>query len=194
MYDAARQIFRRNQNQNQPTATTPSRDNNTLNREEQNEYTNRFVGWAIHNVYSHWKYDESDINECDATMEFISGMKMRHDVAIVDRIYMKECYSISDQIHNRGGLTLVSMEYFEFGRKLVSKIYKSFNEERMNNEGSNSLKKAFNEVDGDKELKLCFLHCDKITDLKEEIKMEIMKAIIKKTLHAMSNVAEIPPR
>jgi len=64
MYDAGQQIFRSTLNQNQPAATPPSRDINTLNKEEQNEYTNRFVGWAIHDVYSHWKHDDLDINKC----------------------------------------------------------------------------------------------------------------------------------
>ena len=56
----------------------------------------------------------------------------------------------------------------------------------MNNDGNDSLKNAFNEVVGDKELKLCFLHSDKTTNLKEETKIEIMKTIIRKTMHAMS--------
>ena len=119
-------------------------------------------------------------------MVFIDRMKMIHDVAILDKVYMNECYSISDQIHNKGGLTLVSIEYFDFGRELVSKIYEAFNEERMKKDGPNSLTKSFDEIEGDRALQILFLHCDKSTDLNEDKRIEIMKRIIRKTMHAMS--------
>ena len=119
-------------------------------------------------------------------MVFIDRMKMIHDVAILDKLYMNECYSISDQIHNKGGLTLVSIEYFDFGRELVSKIYEAFNEERMKKDGPNSLTKSFDEIEGDRALQILFLHCDKSTDLNEDKRIEIMKRTIRKTMHAIS--------
>ena len=169
-------------------ANTVVTGNNTdmLNVVEQNEFTNRFVGWAVRELKLHWDNMHMDYCELLPILEFIDNMKIRHELAILDRIYMDECYSVSDQIHNKGGLTLVSMEYFNFGRQLVSKIYASFNEKRMAKDGNNSLENSYRELVEDLELRFSFLQCDPTSEVREEIKLEIMKKIMKKVMHAMS--------
>lgn len=42
--------------------------------------------------------------------------------ALADTYYMENFYAVSDQLRNNGGLTLVSKEFFGFGRYLMKEV------------------------------------------------------------------------
>ena len=54
-------------------------------------------------------------------------MRILHHQALLDDEYMKNCYALTDQIRNQGGLALVSSTYFPFGHQLLNKIRKHLN-------------------------------------------------------------------
>ena len=53
--------------------------------------------WAVREVKLHWENMHMDYCDLLPILEFIDNMKIRHELAILDRIYMDDCYSISDR-------------------------------------------------------------------------------------------------
>ena len=74
MYNEGQCIFRKKFNQNRTAMAMPPIKANNLNREEQNECTNRFIGWEICEVYAHWKHVDLFIDEAQSIMAFIYRM------------------------------------------------------------------------------------------------------------------------
>ena len=91
----------------------------------------RFLGFAIKGVTEKWRRiadqgddnddDEGDCCESEA-LEFIECMGILHHEVIGNAWYLQHCYSPTDQMRNRGYLTLVAPDYFEFGKALMSYI------------------------------------------------------------------------
>ena len=49
-------------------------------------------------------------------------MRILHKDALLDSEYANNMYSFNDQLCNKGGLTLVSKEYYDFADNMMSKI------------------------------------------------------------------------
>jgi hypothetical protein len=49
--------------------------------------------------------------------------------------YVSECYNFSEQVLNKGGLTLVAKEMFEWSSTLVVRIGKRFNKSSSERDG-----------------------------------------------------------
>ena len=49
-------------------------------------------------------------------------MRILHKYALLDSEYTDNNYSFNDQLYNKGGLTLVSKEYYDFADNMMSKI------------------------------------------------------------------------
>jgi hypothetical protein len=85
------------------------------------ENVNRFVGWAI---FSLIKKMERNYGENEAKLALLESMQVyEHDI-ILDSEYMESCYAERDQLRNQGGLTLVSKDFFEFGKQLMREVSK----------------------------------------------------------------------
>ena len=56
------------------------------------------------------------------TLQYVEEMSILHHKAIGNCWYVEFCYSPTDQLRNRGYLTLVSPTYFDFGKSLMEYI------------------------------------------------------------------------
>mmetsp|Transcript_2821 Transcript_2821/g.4552 ORF Transcript_2821/g.4552 Transcript_2821/m.4552 type:complete len:207 (-) Transcript_2821:404-1024(-) len=107
----------------------------SLHVEDEKREVNRFLGWAIFNLRrklarrrvtasdSSWVLTE----DVDAMISLLDSMRIFHNKAIVYVEYMRECYSAADQSRNGGWLSLVSKQYFPFGKILLNEIRFSVN-------------------------------------------------------------------
>jgi hypothetical protein len=86
---------------------------------EISKHVNRFFGWAIFSLRKKMERQDGDINDGNKKLRLLELMRVLHHEAIVDEEYMADCYAESDQLRNKGGLTLVSKDFFGFGRELM---------------------------------------------------------------------------
>ena len=85
----------------------------------------RFIGWAIYSYRKRLLEKENSSQLDDAKMDLLSHMITSADEVKDNQEYLMKCYSLEDQIYNRGHLTLVSEKFFRWAKKLnqVIKIY-----------------------------------------------------------------------
>ena len=91
-------------------------------------------------------------------------------------------------LRNRGFLSLVSPSYYEFGRLLVRKVNKGFDEESLVKEGGESVKRAMEKLFADEDLISAFLACDPTTVVSIATRVKILQALIRCTFNARKGV------
>ena len=94
-----------------------------------NSLVNRVVGWACDQVYGALLNTEgtfsrqvTKICELGDVQDFVQDMTMTLTEALQDEEYLRKYYPIKERIINRGGLSLVRKELFEFGRALMKRV------------------------------------------------------------------------
>ena len=169
---------------------------------------NRFFGWAIFEAYMEYRdkadqdedgtnspldMEESDDDNNDDheeihhnhPVEFIRQMILRHADAIQDPDYMNNCYDTVLMLKNNGGLTLVTKEYFNFGKALTKVVAESMDKQSMEKEGDECLTLARKRVKDERETLLAnFLGCDSPTSLEEKTRVKIFDLLLQKTMNA----------
>jgi len=138
--------------------------------EETKKSVTRFLGWAVQNLQQQWsvragKSISSDVtNEVDAdsVVKLLEEMSYTHVQALLDDDYMRQCYSTTDSIMNRGHLTLISPQYYQFGESLLTELRK-FDSSFIRKHGNNSVGMRFEDLKGNADLRLLFLDCAKNT-------------------------------
>jgi hypothetical protein len=70
--------------------------------------------------------------------------------------YASECNNFSEQVLNKGGLTLVAKEMFEWSSTLVDRIGKRFNKSSLEGEGQNAIQNSLLIMKKDPYLKSLF--------------------------------------
>jgi hypothetical protein len=101
-----------------------------LDTENEKREVYRFLGWAIWSLRRKLSKQRTraKINDwvlaenVEPLIEHLDGMRCFHHHAIIDPEYMKNCYSQADQSRNGGWLSLVSKDFFEFGKVPLSQI------------------------------------------------------------------------
>jgi hypothetical protein len=128
---------------------------------------------------------EVEDDELESTIAFLDNMFIRHWEAMQDEDYRKNYYDEFFMIYNSGGLTLVSKEYFEFGKILLETIANSMTQPTIVEEGNAFMEEAWKRVaeETDK-LWNAFEKCDTETTLVEHIRKDIFRALVRKTRNA----------
>ena len=137
--------------------------------QNQNHEVMAFVGYAINRAITSYERNvpksRDQLEKNNKILSYLRNMRIRHSDALADEEYMDQYYSMSDQITNLGGLTLVSKQYQPFSRMLMCKIRGLVNMETVGRSekdgGENSLNEfARNKIFEDKELYEAFLAAD----------------------------------
>ena len=100
-----------------------------VTKDDKNQETCRFFGWFIKSA-SDIYIDIKKISEWSTVVEkdyinilnYLKRMKILHNDALLDSEYIDNMYSYNDQLCNKGGLTLVSTEYYNFADSIMTKI------------------------------------------------------------------------
>ena len=66
-------------------------------------------------------------------------MRIFHKDALLDNEYTDNMYSHNDQLCNKGGLTLVSLEYYNFSDSIMTKIRRYATFEALGKDGNDLL-------------------------------------------------------
>ena len=99
---------------------------------------NRFVGWAVSQLLKKYKTEKEndsaegdDDSQWDKHWELLKLMRIAHQEAILNEDYKKNCYEPLDMLSNLGGLTLVSPQFFPFGKKLMNVVGVAVTEDKI---------------------------------------------------------------
>jgi hypothetical protein len=98
-------------------------------------------GWAILHLRLRKireKLEENVANEKTEELadeiDFLSNMRMYAEEALLSESYLEKCYDSFLQSSNRGFMTLVSEEYFDFGIELMKKVSSSVTVQKLQND------------------------------------------------------------
>ena len=83
----------------------------TLASTEKNGEVNRFLGWAIFSAQQRFEDNQSEY-------KILQAMQSKLDN--IDEDYVQKYYDRHVSLLNTGGLTLVSRDFFEWGRKVMA--------------------------------------------------------------------------
>jgi hypothetical protein len=168
-----------------------------LDAENEKREINRFLGWAIWHLrkklatrrtrakVNHWVLQEN----VEPLIHHLDGMRCFHYHAIIDPEYMKHCYSHSDQSRNGGWLSLVSKDFFEFGRVLLSQIRHNVREKQWGRQGNQSIKVAAAAVCKDAGTKKAFFEACTGSSIPASVLNSLMERIVLKVFHARAGAS-----
>ena len=105
-----------------------------------NQDVNKIFGWAIFNLRLK-KIKEWDVKHvfdftdgyirCNNEVEFLSRMRTYTAHGLLSEKYMETYYDSVLRSNNRGYLTLVNEDYFEFGYKLMKLVSESLTQDLL---------------------------------------------------------------
>ncbi len=104
----------------------------------------QFVGWGIKSTLE--KKRDLANDGCKISTEIVALLeKIRIFKADVEGCleYISECYNFSEQILNKGGLTLVHREMFKWASTVIKHISQRFHKSAIARDGKNAVKKAW---------------------------------------------------
>ena len=111
-------------------------------------------------------------------------MRILHKDALLDSEYTDNMYSYNDQLCNKGGLTLVSLEYYNFADSIMTKIRSYATFEALGKDGNDLLILIDKEIEDDLQLQNQFIECENDIKITNKIMLKLYKQIWKKVLHA----------
>ena len=98
---------------------------NDIKPAEANNEVNSFVGWSIFSAMK--KFVDTDENELDTECkELLKSMSLSEADAYKDEEYLAKYYDTNMSMLNHGGLTLVSKQFFEWGKLTMKTIRDAF--------------------------------------------------------------------
>ncbi len=159
----------------------------SLSVDEQNEEVNVMVGYAVFKIRGHYYKNEIKSSSCQeqaAINTYVDRMRTLHGAAMADAEYLENCYSISDRMRNLSGYTLVSKQYFVFGRHLMCKIRSLVSKDVMEEERNKVQSEALQKIRTDGALYKQFLGCDKTTTVPEATRKEMYFRLCEHAVHA----------
>lgn len=155
---------------------------------EENNEVNRFLGWAIFSTRLNLQQNSIPSLNTDANKivsnEILSCMLVREGQ--IDDEYLLQYYDLNMEMLNHGGLTLVSREFFEWGRDLMKIVRENYSEESINMDPVNSFKAGKHNVLGNDGVKRDFMACcEKLCPgAHPTVVTIIFDNIVTKTIHA----------
>lgn len=175
-----------------------------LSIDERNMEVNRILGWAVSRLKHYYERKQFaqkastpknrdkvviDADTAAARAKYLGNMRILHHEAVSDSEYVELYYDPSTRILNKGGITLVSKDFFPFGYMLLRSIRNSFTKEDLKQHGNQSIKKAFSKIEAEKGLRKVFDSCDAAGGftVDQASKDSIFRELIRKTFHARIN-------
>jgi hypothetical protein len=168
-----------------------------LDAENEKREINRFLGWAIWHLrkklskrrtrakVNDWVLQEN----VEPLIQHLDGMRCFHHHAIIDPEYMKNCYSHTDQSRNGGWLSLVSKEFFDFGRVLLSQVRHNVRQKQWGRQGNQSIKVAAAATCKDAGTKKAFFDACTGSSIPVSILKSLMDRLVLKTFHARAGAS-----
>ena len=154
---------------------------------------NKIMGWAIFHlrlkkIKMIRKMDEEDNKkgiQLRKEIDFLSSMRFYAEEALQSESYLDGCYDTYLRSLNRGRLTLVNEEYFQFGVVTMEKVAAALTQEKLRND-INVTENAKKAVLNDIELFDVFLDCSKNnTHVKDRDNMKnIFSELLEKVVNA----------
>jgi hypothetical protein len=117
----------------------------------------RIIGWAIRAELA--KRQKRAENGCTLSAQMAERLtKMRVFCSDIEKCmgYVSECYNFSEQVLNKGGLTLIEKEMFEWLFTLVVRIGKRFNKSSLERDAQNAIHNSLRIMKKDPYLKSLF--------------------------------------
>jgi hypothetical protein len=153
---------------------------------------NSFIGWDISDIHrtlvDELNETEFDVEESvvQARLDLVGRMRYFGHQAAQNKTYLEECYDRIYRLRNCGGLTLVSLQYYEFGKSLMQLIVNSLGMKHFDIIGSEAVKKLRVYIEKNMEsLTRQFLECDEsFTAISRKEKEAILDRLVEKTCNA----------
>jgi hypothetical protein len=117
----------------------------------------RILGWAIRAELA--KRQKRAENGCMLSAQMAKILtKMRVFCLDIEKCieYVSECYNFSEQVLNKGGITFVAKEIFEWSSTLVDRIGKRFSKSSLEPDGQNAIHNLLRIMKKDPYLKSLF--------------------------------------
>jgi hypothetical protein len=168
-----------------------------LDAENEKREVNRFLGWAILNLRLKLvtRRNRAKAKDCvlaedvEPLIQHLDGMRCFHHHAIIDEDYMKNCYSQADQSRNGGWLSLVSKDFFEFGRVLLSHIRDNVRQEQWGRLGNESIKVVAEVICKDAAVKKAFFDACAGSSVPVPVLTSLMDRLVLKTCYARAGAS-----
>jgi hypothetical protein len=168
-----------------------------LDTEDEKREVNRFLGWAIWNLRRKLskRRTRAKINDwvlaenVEPLIQHLDRMRCFHHHAIINQEYMKNCYSQADQTRNGGWLSLVSKEYFDFGKVLLSQIRDNVQEKHWGRNGNASIEVAAAVISKNSRIKKAFLDACAGSLIPVSVLTSLMDRIVLKVFHARAGAS-----
>ena len=149
-----------------------------LSMAQKNSEVNRFVGWSIFSALKKYADDSKEENECK---RLLLWMMLKEDE--LDDDYWSKCYDSNMSLLNNGGLTLVSKEFFDWGRKVMQLVRSSFTPEDIRKNLRNCFKNGKRKVMDNHSIRSEFvLKC--MSKFSRDSIDKVFAVIIRKVVHA----------
>ena len=111
-------------------------------------------------------------------------MRILHKDTLLNSEYTDNMYSYNDQLCNKGGLTLVSPEYYNFADSIMTKIRSYATFESLDKYGNDLLLIIDKRIVDDLQLQNQFIEFENDIKIANEIMLKFYKQIWKKVLYA----------
>jgi hypothetical protein len=168
-----------------------------LDSENEKREINRFLGWAIWHLHRKLskRRRRAKVNDwvlaenVEPLIKHLDGMRCFHHNAIVDEEYMNHCYSQADQARNGGWLSLVSKDFFEFGKVLLSQIQDNVQQKQWARHGNASIKIAAAAICKDPATKKAFLDACTGSLIPVSVLKTLLDQTVLKTFHARAGAS-----
>jgi hypothetical protein len=152
---------------------------------EENNEVNSFVGWAISSAKKKFATDDEEDELEIEFKELLKSMSLLEEDA--DEEYLTDFYDTNMSMLNHGGLTLVSREFFEWGKITMKIIRSKFTVEVIQQDPRNCFKNAKDSVLKNASIRTLFVSsCNKLNQLSFSTKAidKVYKIIVPKVIHA----------
>ena len=162
------------------------------NDETPNSDVNLIFGLAIFHTrkkkihqQKHYEENTREAILLGKEIKFLSEMRTYISEVILSEVYLEKCYDSFLRSSNRGYMTLVSEEYFDFGLRLMKKIANSLTQDVIKSE-LGVTKKAKQSLFRDNDLKQMFMNCCKDSNHleKKQEKEKMYQELVNKTANA----------
>ena len=124
------------------------------------------------------------MNDYQETLKFLNEMRIFVDEAIQDEKCVRECFAPSDQLLNRGRMSLVSLKFYQFSLQLMKFIIVACSKRKLLGKKNDFIIEGKKELYGNDELITRFLKIATTSDLKDKEKENIYDSRVLKTFHA----------
>ena len=123
--------------------------------------------------------------ELTKDIEFLSAMRMYKSEAALSDHYLERCYHDSIRTSDRGRMTLIKEEYFDFGYMLMDNLSSSLTEVKVLSK-MDVLRLEKEAILSNKPLWEMFIESSKKVEyVDEDRKRKMFELLVKKTVHAL---------